>query len=124
MPKPLATERLQTSSNSSGNKPGPFKLEFADEYSMWSFMKRGHVKLEQKKGIRLRWTTVRQYETSSTNMNKAMCENSTARYRIRNLRIQKNMWSNGSSCRLISPPGRRLALCSKKILPQNWIFKS
>jgi len=41
--KPLTVKRLQTSQSSVGIKPGPIEIEFTDDGSKWTFLKRANA---------------------------------------------------------------------------------
>lgn len=90
-PKPLTAKRLQTNSPSSGSKPGPVKLEFADEESKWAFVKRANAKLrtheiycklDESKSVRDQQYKLRQQ------IKQMKEQDQTTQYRIRNMQIQ------------------------------------
>lgn len=94
LPKPLTAKRLKTNSNNPGTKPGPVKLEFADEDSKWAFVKHGHIKLKPK-GIRIKLDESQAVRDQQYNLREQIRqmkardgEESTTQYRIRNMKIQ------------------------------------
>jgi len=90
--KPLTAKRLQTSQSSVGIKPGPIKLEFSDEGSKWTFLKRANAtlrpkniycKLDESKALRDQQYRLRQQIKEMKEQDE-----SGTQYRIRNMKIQ------------------------------------